>query len=211
MKAVYVIAEEARDLCKIGIAGNPKGRLGDLQVASARALFLEAAWRCDDARALERAAHKHLDSCRRAGEWFAISPCDAACAIGFEAASLGMKLERIDTEQIRVTFRQFKRLDDLPLRAGARALPATSRRRTKWSERQPIASSPLQRWRLARGMSLEELGQRVSICRTTIWRAESGVSRPSLEFTKRLVRETGLSPAQIMEPWYAAAEPEPAQ
>jgi T5orf172 domain len=75
---IYVIGTYADpDICKIGLALEPKKRLAQLQTGAHEKLFIAATFECESreiARHRERQAHKTFDGCRTSGEWFGISP-----------------------------------------------------------------------------------------------------------------------------------------
>lgn len=98
---VYVIKGE-HGRCKIGITGNPRARLDQLQTGSAHPI--ELAWigaPAGDVIAIERDAHAMLAQYRRNGEWFEVSHDAAVGAICSAAARrnknvLGLTLEQAD-------------------------------------------------------------------------------------------------------------------
>lgn len=80
---IYVIGTEANpDICKIGLALDPKKRLAQLQTGSHSKLSIAASFECDSreiARHREKQAHKLFEGYRASGEWFGVSPqvvCD---------------------------------------------------------------------------------------------------------------------------------------
>lgn len=82
MKHIYVITD--LDFCKIGIARDPKERLGDLQVGNPIELKLIYYTPIhDDKQAfyLESRIHRKLKYLKMSGEWFDIQPSAAILAI----------------------------------------------------------------------------------------------------------------------------------
>ena len=68
---VYFIRDPASDAIKIGTSANPKGRLAQLQTASAKQLELLGS--VPGHHALERQCHIVLERWRLTGEWFSRS------------------------------------------------------------------------------------------------------------------------------------------
>lgn len=87
---VYVISCEGSDppLCKIGIAGSPEKRVGQLSTSSPHPLRLEMARYSDRARAVEAAAHSHFSHARRNGEWFEICATEAISFVNGEITQM---------------------------------------------------------------------------------------------------------------------------
>lgn len=75
--ALYVIAMEGVEACKVGISHDPQNRLYWLQRKSKRPLRLVQVFMCDNAPVAERAVHELLGHCAIGREWFACSPNDA--------------------------------------------------------------------------------------------------------------------------------------
>lgn len=80
---VYVIecTDSELPLCKIGIAKDPDARLRQLLTSSPHSLKIHADIQCQNAMAIEAAAHEHFASRRKNGEWFAIHPYQAIAFI----------------------------------------------------------------------------------------------------------------------------------
>lgn len=79
---LYVIGSDAGPQ-KIGIASNVKSRLGGLQTSShlRLALVSKEPIEPENARLAEARAHSLLAKSRLVGEWFSVSPEDAAAAV----------------------------------------------------------------------------------------------------------------------------------
>lgn len=114
---VYVIGPE-RGAQKIGIAKDPAARMRDLQCGHPTPLILSATLAVPPAmaRQVEMFAHRALDACRLAGEWFDIPPTDAKAVIeqataavfsGEKPVSLGMQPARLS--EILVLLRMTER------------------------------------------------------------------------------------------------------
>ena len=86
---VYVIGPEV-GLQKIGIATDPRARLGALQTASPFKLILHAsiAVPFGAAHAVERRAHHRLRAARASGEWFSVPAARAIEAVKIAASAL---------------------------------------------------------------------------------------------------------------------------
>jgi hypothetical protein len=72
---VYLLQDE-QAATKIGISGDPRGRVASLQTGHPEPLRLVKAIRCRtaaDARAVERDLHSHFERHRMNGEWFDLS------------------------------------------------------------------------------------------------------------------------------------------
>jgi hypothetical protein len=93
---VYVIHEAGDDqVCKVGISGDPRGRLLQLQTATWHRLILAAAFRAGDpteAAFVERAVHQSLSGLHLSGEWFRVSAEKASSEIVACAAAGGVQL-----------------------------------------------------------------------------------------------------------------------
>lgn len=89
MRAVYVIRDNASGACKVGVASNVANRLKGLQVGHASRLTLSGCWYFEDAAAVEAEAHRLLADAQSSGEWFLVSPADAAFAVGRAAQTVG--------------------------------------------------------------------------------------------------------------------------
>lgn len=98
---VYVIHEAGDDkVCKVGVSGDPRARLLQLQTATYRRLILAAVFRAGDAAEacyVERAVHQSLSALHLSGEWFrveatkavaVITECSAAGGVAIKAARL---------------------------------------------------------------------------------------------------------------------------
>lgn len=72
---LYIIAESPQGPCKIGIAGNPHQRLGNMQVGNCRILTIASLWECKrrSAEQMERLLHHLMAKQAMRGEWFDIS------------------------------------------------------------------------------------------------------------------------------------------
>ena len=82
---VYLIADEAASLVKIGQSSDPISRLDALQIGSANRLTLLYWMPIDDrhkAFRLERALHHAFQSKRAHGEWFALTNVDVEGILG---------------------------------------------------------------------------------------------------------------------------------
>ena len=203
MRAVYVIAEEGADVCKIGFTTDPKKRISSLQVGHSRQLRLAGAWQVEQAEALEKAVHVELSAHRLVGEWFSVSPFDAAFAVGAASARLGLVAARVDVSAFRLILTQPKRFPTLPTRQ-----PTTP---TAASAAGDDTVSPLSKWRAENGLSQRRFADLLEEDHSTLSRTERGLARPGKALLAKLVSHTGLSPAQVLEPWLqaaAAAEPE---
>lgn len=66
---VYVI-QHALGPVKIGVAGNPRRRLFDLQTSCPFKLKLKKSRRCEDAVSVEKWLHNHFRKYCMGGEWF---------------------------------------------------------------------------------------------------------------------------------------------
>lgn len=67
--------------CKIGISHQPSARLGSVQTGNHKKLEVISAVAMPSralAKALERGLHWHFEAFRLSGEWFDVSPIDAA-------------------------------------------------------------------------------------------------------------------------------------
>lgn len=182
MKAVYVIAEEGAEVCKIGLTNDPHKRLSVLQTGQSKLLILHAAWMVADAEALERAAHKALAARRLQGEWFAVTAQHAVFTIGRLCGELQMAAEPVLVTDAMRTVRIRQRA----------ARPAVS---------------ALQRWRYEKNLSARAMTEllHVEVAHTTLTRVELGISRPGRDLLRALVELTGLKPAEILEPWLRVA------
>lgn len=78
---VYVIGLlRLDDCCKIGVSKDPDKRVSEISTGTPFVpvvAFLELMATGGQARAVERASHKSLESFRANGEWFWVSPHDA--------------------------------------------------------------------------------------------------------------------------------------
>lgn len=84
MSAVYLIANDANDLVKIGYADNLKSRMSGLGCGSPVELrLIHFIYLVDGfiAKSIEGDTHKILAAQRRKGEWFDVSPEEAGEAI----------------------------------------------------------------------------------------------------------------------------------
>lgn len=84
MRAVYVIAPEAGDVLKIGLATDPAARRGGLQGSRTDRLRVEFSLSTCHAARVERIAHRILKDHRVSGEWFAV-PLEQARAAIYQA------------------------------------------------------------------------------------------------------------------------------
>lgn len=184
MKAVYIIAEEGADLCKIGITNNPAKRLTILQTGQPRRLILHAAWLTDCSEQVERAAHEALLSRRLSGEWFSVSKEHASFVIGLVCGKLNVFAEPVVIPPSR-------------REVGVRARAAA---------RTPV--SPLQAWRFENNHSARSMAAAMgdAVAHTTLTRVEKGEARPGRDLLKAIVAFTGLTPAQVLEPWFKLTE-----
>lgn len=89
MRAVYVIRDNTSGACKVGVATNVTRRLSGLQTGHASGLTLVVSWFFQDAAAVEAEVHRMLAPLRTKGEWFDVSPEQAAFAIGRASQALG--------------------------------------------------------------------------------------------------------------------------
>ena len=95
-RCIYIIKAESGPV-KIGIAGNVRTRLGQLQNASAYPLeVIYAAQVGRDAEPLERRVHRVLEAERMAGEWFNVMPELAIRTVLTAADEMGLTLADID-------------------------------------------------------------------------------------------------------------------
>jgi hypothetical protein len=85
-RAIYVIANDALGVCKVGIAFDPTQRLGELQTGSPHVLRLAHVIIHSDASGVEARAHHILASHRMHGEWFKVTPSQAIAAVDRAAA-----------------------------------------------------------------------------------------------------------------------------
>lgn len=91
--SVYVLANEANDLCKIGFANNLRSRLSSISGSSPVAVHVAhfvyvvgpplSKW-------VEAQAHEGLKDCRVKGEWFRVSVEEAAQAIAMPIIHRGL-------------------------------------------------------------------------------------------------------------------------
>jgi hypothetical protein len=103
MRAVYFVQAQALGLIKIGVAVDPKIRLGDLQCGSPDALAMLGVIWSEDAQGLEGSLHRRFRDHRRHGEWFA--PVPALISYILEnAAALGDE-ERVFLSALDLTSR----------------------------------------------------------------------------------------------------------
>lgn len=73
LKHLYVVVDEPRGVCKIGIAENVIRRMRDIQTCYPFVLSIYFAKLTPNARSKEYALHKALDDYRLEGEWFDLS------------------------------------------------------------------------------------------------------------------------------------------
>jgi ribosome-binding protein aMBF1 (putative translation factor) len=185
MKAIYIIAEDGGDRCKVGVAGDVRKRVQALQTSHSRRLLVAGAWRVAEAHKLEAAVHTRLAAQRIVGEWFAVTPAEAGCVVGRVSAEIGLELAPVNLRlEVRETQR-FPRLSRRPQSMGEAPLIKTS-------------CTPLQAWREQSGLSQRELASKLFIKHTTVSRMERGESRPSRTVTLRLMALTGLSADQLL-------------
>lgn len=82
---VYVIHErDDPNVCKVGVASNPLGRLSALQVGTWRPLVIGALIEVGDethALAVERLAHSYMRGLHESGEWFRVAVGDAVAFV----------------------------------------------------------------------------------------------------------------------------------
>ena len=101
---VYIVAPAIeRKPSKIGIARDPKRRLGALQVSHWVRLKIFHCGYCIDefaARRIEMEAHKLLDEYRLLGEWFNVEPKMAIEAAEFAALALRIDFQRADDARL---------------------------------------------------------------------------------------------------------------
>jgi predicted GIY-YIG superfamily endonuclease len=93
---VYIIHAHGSGRVKIGISANAERRLAGLQTGSGSALRLGRLFRVggvDDARKIERAAHRHLAKWRTSGEWFRLRLNHTATTLMGLAAELGIEID----------------------------------------------------------------------------------------------------------------------
>ena len=95
---LYVIQCGTCGPIKLGFAGNPVWRLGDLQCGSWEELHLRAvvAVLDGDHAAIERMAHSLASAKRIRGEWFSLEPLDAVACVMRAAHELGHLIGTID-------------------------------------------------------------------------------------------------------------------
>lgn len=74
----YVYLMRCGKRYKIGRSRDPHQRRRSLQTASPEPVEIIAVYEAEDAAATERAAHERYAHCRVGGEWFALSPDEAA-------------------------------------------------------------------------------------------------------------------------------------
>ena len=70
---VYLIQRGKARIFKIGISRSPHQRLHQLQNGNIERLILVATWKVSNAHAIEKQLHMMFASCRKSGEWFALS------------------------------------------------------------------------------------------------------------------------------------------
>lgn len=73
MRSVYFILAWRSRLVKVGVAGDPRRRLAEVQSMSPEPLELIASTATGGVR-LEKALHRSLNSLRDHGEWFHLTP-----------------------------------------------------------------------------------------------------------------------------------------
>lgn len=99
---IYVVMDG--NFCKIGVATNPVKRLADLQIGNPRPLTMPhkfECWHIHQARELEMEAHMRLveHGYAKSGEWFRITPDEAAWVI----RGIDYMLDDIGSKKWRVT------------------------------------------------------------------------------------------------------------
>ncbi len=100
MSFIYVIAADDILASKIGIAGDPKRRLCDMQVGSPVRLDLIWTMRADDAfeaRKIESEAHKILSRYSTLGEWFQVESADCVEAVCEAAYRISLRKQATAT------------------------------------------------------------------------------------------------------------------
>lgn len=88
----YVYVLQDAEFCKIGHAADPGARLKDLLTGSPRDLCFVHLFQFADrttAIAVEGETHRYLSNSHVRGEWFGVSPDDAARAVRISSAAAG--------------------------------------------------------------------------------------------------------------------------
>lgn len=75
-KTLYIVREGWRNLCKIGVSADAKGRVSSIQSNMPQPSMIIALFRSKRGRALESFIHERFAVKRFRGEWFALTDAD---------------------------------------------------------------------------------------------------------------------------------------
>ncbi len=70
---------------------------------------------------------------------------------------------------------------------------------------------PLRRYRQEKGLTLEQLAERVRVSEATLSRIETGLQNPGLDILRRLVDATGIDPSELRPDLAEAMRPSEAR
>ena len=122
MSFVYIIGESEAGPVKIGRSHSPYTRKGDLQVGNASTLYVFATIKCKDSEAVERRLHLHFVSRHIRGEWFSVSPKEAAKA----ATDYGYDSDNGDFDSVQT--HRSSAFDVRPIRGGQQHATPSARK-----------------------------------------------------------------------------------
>lgn len=122
MSFVYIISDSEAGPVKIGRSNSPFTRKGGLQVGNPSTLYVFATIQCKDAEDVERRLHLRFVNRHIRGEWFSVSPKEAAKA----ATDYGYDSDNGDFDSVQT--HRSSAFDVRPIRGGQQHATPSARK-----------------------------------------------------------------------------------